>query len=113
MLFQRLCKSIFRGHRGIAHRSAKECICLQVWQSPELLERDIRRFVNWYNAHRYHEGIGNVTPDDVYYSKRETILEQRTELKAIMVLERKKVNSKITETEPKSSLAKNALSQSF
>lgn len=54
------------------------------------------------------------TPDDVYFGRREAILEQRVELRAKTVLERKKVNSRIVETEPKSSLTKNAnLSQSF
>jgi len=45
---------------------------------------------------------------------RDAILEKRAELKAEKVLERKKVNSRIVETEPKSSLNKKAnVSQSF
>jgi len=61
-----------------------------------------------------YEGIGNVTPDDVYYGRQEKILEQQVELKAKTVLERKKINGRIMETEPKSTLTKNTnLSQSF
>ncbi len=75
------------------HKSAKEKILLHVWQTPEELKVAISSFIEWYNVGRYHEGIGNVTPDDVYYGRRESILKQRAELKKKTLLERRKFNS--------------------
>ena len=69
-----------------------------MWDSPEQLEVEIGRFINWYNSARYHEGIGNVTPDDVYYGRRKHIQNKRAELKVKSILERKEYNSRITIT---------------
>jgi hypothetical protein len=50
------------------------------------------------NAHHHHEGIGNVTPDDVYFGRRKTIQQKRRELKLKSKLERKEFNGNIVIT---------------
>jgi hypothetical protein len=45
-----------------------------------------------YNQRRYHEGIGNVAPTDVYYGRREEILKRREEQKRQTRIERFEYN---------------------
>jgi len=41
---------------------------------PSELQGAIRVFVEYYNYCRYHEGIGNITPHDVYIGRHHEIL---------------------------------------
>jgi putative transposase len=62
------------------HRSIKGELSLFPYELPSQLERAITDFVDYYNYRRYHKALGNVTPADVLYSRREKILKRRKEV---------------------------------
>jgi len=64
------------------------------YQMPSELRRAIDSFVAYYNHHRYHEALGNVTLADVYYGRSDDILARRKEAKRRTLQARKAYNRK-------------------
>ncbi len=77
------------------HRSMKNLILLDHYYSPSELEERIRKWIDYYNNHRYHEAIDNVTPRDKYYGRDKEILKNRMKIKNQTIRERKKINKMI------------------
>jgi putative transposase len=65
------------------HQTLKNRILLENYYLPGDLEAQIEAFVADYNHLRYHEGIGNLTPADVYFGRGQTILIEREGIKRI------------------------------
>jgi len=74
------------------HRSCKEQVNLFTWETSAELEEEIGRFIAFCNEQRYHEALGNVTPDDVFYGRRESILARREKLKRDTLSRRRVIN---------------------
>jgi putative transposase len=62
------------------------------YELPSELERAIAAFVDYYNYHRYHKALGDVTPADVLYGRREGILKRRKEVQLQTINRRKAYN---------------------
>jgi len=67
------------------------------YEFPGQLERAIADFVEYYNFHRYHKALGNVTPADVLHGRREQILQRRKEVKAQTIQHRRDYNQNLKE----------------
>jgi transposase InsO family protein len=65
------------------------------YELPSQLDKAIADFVDYYNYRnyrRYHKALGNVTPADVLYSRREKILEYRKEVQIQTINRRREYN---------------------
>jgi transposase InsO family protein len=76
------------------HRTMKNVIKLEHYFLPGELERRIEEFVDYYNNHRYHESIKNLTPADVYFGRDREILRRRYEIKIKTLSDRKRQNKR-------------------
>jgi putative transposase len=63
------------------HRSLKNRILLENYYLPGQLEARLAEFVEFYNAQRYYESLGNLTPADIYFGRGPTILARRQKIK--------------------------------
>lgn len=72
------------------HRSMKNIIKLEYYYSPEHLKQAIGEFVQYYNYHRYHEALDNLTPADVFYGRGEQIRKRREKIRSQTMRKRRK-----------------------
>jgi len=74
------------------HRSMKNILLLENYYSPDELTDKIDLFIEYYNNHRYHEALDNLTPADVYYGRGREILTRRERIRKITMRQRRKYN---------------------
>ena len=74
------------------HRTIKSEINQVPYEMPSELKEAIRAFVEYYNYRRYHEGLSNVTPYDVYTGRHHEIIQRRREVKSKTLEVRKDYN---------------------
>jgi putative transposase len=64
------------------HRTLKGEINQVPYDMPGKLKEAIGAFIEYYDYQRYHEGLGNVTPYDVYTGRHIEIIRRRKEVKS-------------------------------
>jgi putative transposase len=74
------------------HRTIKGEINLVPYQVPGELREAIAGFIEYYNHGRYHEGLGDVTPYDVYTGRHLEVLQRRKEEKTRTLQARRDYN---------------------
>ncbi|MCF8059310.1 MAG: integrase core domain-containing protein [Bacteriovoracaceae bacterium] len=74
------------------HKSLKSKVKLYVYSCPNELKSEVDKVINFYNQSRYHESLGNVTPDEVFYGRREKIIKEREEKRRLTIMRRKNYN---------------------
>jgi putative transposase len=78
------------------HRTLKGEINQVPYDMPSELKEAIRAFIDYYNYRRYHEGLDNVTPYDVYTGRHIEIIRKRKEVKSRTLEARRNYNRAVS-----------------
>jgi putative transposase len=78
-------------------QSLKRVVNQLPYELPGQLEKAIADFVDYYNYRRYHKALGDVTPADVLYGRREEIIKRRREVRVQTINRRKDYNRGLRE----------------
>ena len=73
------------------HRSMKNQVLLENYYLPGDLKARIKAFIDYYNTERYHESLNNLTPEDVYTGRGQTVLNRRSRIKQRTLAERRRL----------------------
>ena len=71
------------------HQALRNRILLENYFLPGDLERQVATLVDHYNHRRYQESIGNLTPADVYFGRRDIIMLERERIKRETITQRR------------------------
>ncbi len=67
----------------------KNLLLLEHYYLPEELQARVQEWVHYYNYHRYHESLDNLTPIDVFSGRKEEKLKQREKIKRLTITKRR------------------------
>ena len=73
------------------HRSLKNQVLLENYYLPGDLKTRIAEFVDYYNTERCHESLNNLTPEDVYSGRGQSILDRRRRIKQKTIKDRRRL----------------------
>jgi transposase InsO family protein len=73
------------------HRSLKNQVLLENYYLPGDLKARIGEFVDYYNTERYHESLNNLTPEDVFTGRGQTVLDRRRKIKQKTIEKRRRL----------------------
>ena len=91
----------------------KNRVLLENYYLPDDLERQIGTFVEYYNNHRYHESLNNITPAEVYFGRDRTILREREKIKKQTIRQRRLQHKEQSYKRARASNAQIALKSNF
>jgi transposase InsO family protein len=74
------------------HRSMKNQVLLENYYVPGDLKARIAEFVEYYNTERYHETLNDLTPEDVFTGRGQTVLNRRRKIKQKTIQQRRRLH---------------------